>query len=322
MTHPDAIKAWRLLTCNWIVVGLMALALVIAVPLAGFSINLKTAWQPYCTAAAYIGFAYYNVWQAKVHKTKIIFILGSTGQILLVPVLMTPLTYIAASANLPMQDATLLMLDAKLGFDWRTYFDFIYHRHELLVASVLAYSMIGWPVFGIPILLGITGHYRRMQEFTLAFAIALIITTIISAFVPAIGTYDVLHVMPDPKIYTPGSYLEQLHDLPMVRDGTLRQLEYMKLTGIVTFPSFHAATAALYLWALWPVRWFRPIAVVVNIAMLLATPLGGGHYLVDIFAGIAVAAIGVLAACAIADRLIRPASLDTEPAPVSLQAAQ
>ncbi len=322
MTDPDAVTAWRLLNCNWIVVGLMALALVIGLPVSGFSINLKTAWQPYCLATAYIAFAYYNMRQAKKRDTKIIFILGSTGQVLLIPVLMTPLTYVAASANLPMQDATLLTLDALLGFDWLAYFDFIYQRHELLFASVLAYSMIGWPVFGVPILLGIAGHYRRMQEFTLAFAIALVITTVVSAFVPAMGTYDVLHVVTDPKVFTPGSYLAQQHDLPMVRDGTLRDLEYLKLTGLVTFPSFHAATAALYLWALWPVRWFRPIAVVVNTAMLLATPLGGGHYLVDIIAGIAVAAAAILAARTIAGCLIKPATFEVDDAPASLRAAQ
>ena len=81
----------------------------------------------------------------------------------------------------------------------------------------------------------------------------------------------------------------------------------MKLTGIVTFPSFHAATAALYLWAFWPVRWFRPVAVVANVGMLLATPLGGGHYFIDVFAGIAVAAAAIIAAQWIAGLLTRPA---------------
>jgi membrane-associated phospholipid phosphatase len=171
---------------------------------------------------------------------------------------------------------------------------------------VLAYGMIGWQVFGVPIVLGATRRYRRLQEFTLAFAIALVVTTVISAFMPATGTYDFLHVTTDPNVFTPGAYLDQLKDLPMVRDGSLRHLELMKLTGIVTFPSFHAAAATLYLWALWPVRWSRPIAVVANVAMLLATPLGGGHYFVDVFAGIAIAAAAIMTAQWIAGLLARP----------------
>ena len=40
----------------------------------------------------------------------------------------------------------------------------------LLPPLSLGYAMIGWPVFGIPVALGWTGRYRRMQQFTLAFA--------------------------------------------------------------------------------------------------------------------------------------------------------
>ena len=67
---------------------------------------------------------------------------------------------------------------------------------------------------------------------------------------------------PIPKSSRLSAYLEQLHDLPLVRDGSLRVLDFDKLTGIVTFPSFHAAAAVLYLWAFWPVRWIGPLALV------------------------------------------------------------
>jgi membrane-associated phospholipid phosphatase len=38
--------------------------------------------------------------------------------------------------------------------------------------------------------------------------------------------------------------------------------------------------------------------------MLVATPIGGGHYFVDVIAGIAVAAFAIAAATAIANRII------------------
>jgi membrane-associated phospholipid phosphatase len=121
------------------------------------------------------------------------------------------------------------------------------------------------------------------------------------------GTYYLFDYMPDAKIFTPGAYLMQLRDLPLIRDGSLRIIDFGALTGVVTFPSFHAAAAVLYLWAFWPVRWIGPIALLVNIAMLLATPICGGHYFVDVFAGIAVAAAAIVAARQIAGWLTRPA---------------
>jgi membrane-associated phospholipid phosphatase len=309
--QPEAQAAWRLFCCNWMMLGLMAVALATALALTGFSIAPESALKPVAITGAYIGYAYYSrIWQ-KDPDPRVVFIHGSTGQVLLIPGLMTPLTYVAAAANLPMQDMALDALDRALGLDWMAWFNFFYERHALLVATVLAYSMIGWPVFGVPIVLGWTRRYRRLQEFTLAFGIALIATTIISAFVPAMGIYDFLKYMPDPAVFTPGAYLEQLRDLPMVRDGSLRELSFGRLAGIVTFPSFHAAAAALYLWALWPVRWLGPIAAAVNVAMLLATPIGGGHYFIDVFAGIAIAALAVVLARWIAKRITASEGIGT-----------
>jgi len=300
--HETSI-AWQLFSYNWAMLGLMALALALVMPLTGFSIKPMSLMEPVGIAAVYSGVAYYSLyWRAKKNPT-IIFILGSTGQILLIPILMTPMTYIAASADLPMQDKNLMALDQALGLDWMGYFNFFYHHYALLYAAVVGYSMIGWPVFGVPIVLAVTRHYRRLQEFTLAFALALIATTAVSTLTPAMGTYDWLHYLPNPDIFTPGAYLEQLRDLPLVRDGSLRHLELTKLAGIVTFPSFHSAAAVLYLWAFWPVRWMRPIAVVANVGMLVATPVCGGHYFVDVFAGIAIAAVAIMAARRIADWL-------------------
>jgi membrane-associated phospholipid phosphatase len=305
---PEEQAAWRLFGCNWMMLGLMAGALATGLALAGFTIAPASALKPAAVIGAYLGYTYYSCRWQKKRDPRVAFILGSTGQLLLIPVLMTPLTYVAAAANLPLQDVALNALDRALGLDWTAYFNFVYGHYALLYGATLAYSMIGWPVFGVPIALGWTGRFQRLQEFTLAFGIALIATTIISALLPAMGTYDLLHVTPDPKIFTPGSYLEQVRDLPMVRDGSLRHLSYGRLAGIVTFPSFHAAAAALYLWALWPVRWIGRAALAVNIAMLLATPIGGGHYFVDVFAGIGIAAASVLTAKWLAKRLLRPAA--------------
>jgi membrane-associated phospholipid phosphatase len=127
--------------------------------------------------------------------------------------------------------------------------------------------------------------------------IALVVTTVISALVPAIGAFYGFGIsIADYPVFNPGAFESALHDIPRVRDGSLRVLDLGAITGIVTFPSFHAASAALYLWALWPVKWLRPVTLFANIAMLAATPLVGGHYFIDIFAGIAVAVVSILAA--------------------------
>jgi membrane-associated phospholipid phosphatase len=61
--------------------------------------------------------------------------------------------------------------------------------------------------------------------------------------------------------------------------------------GMISFPSYHAATAILFVWAAWRTPGFRWIALAINAAMLLATPVCGAHYFVDVLAGVAVAVI-------------------------------
>jgi hypothetical protein len=166
--------------------------------------------------------------------------------------------------------------------------------------------MIGWPIFFTPVVLAAAGRYHRLQEFVFAFTVALAVTVVISALVPAIGVFHHLGLaVTDFHNIDPGAYLAQLRDLPPVREGALRRLELLGLAGLVTFPSFHAASAVLYAWAFWPVRWFRPIALVSNGAMLAATPIVGGHYFIDILAGIAVALLAIVGARNVSRHLAR-----------------
>ncbi|WP_354135709.1 phosphatase PAP2 family protein [Bradyrhizobium sp. LB11.1] len=73
-----------------------------------------------------------------------------------------------------------------------------------------------------------------------------------------------------------------------------------QIGGVVTFPSFHAAAAVLALWAWWGVWWMRPWAFMMSATMLIATPLVGGHYFVDTFAGIAIASVAIILVSSIA----------------------
>jgi hypothetical protein len=297
MTQREAVVGWRLFGIGWALLGLMGAALAVALAATDFSLGRGGAVFCLGFVAVYAGFALYNARAPHRRDPQVVFVLGATAQIVLVTVLMTPLTYVAAAVNLPVRDAALQAIDEALGLDWRAYLNFV-NGHPLLAQWLsYGYTMIRWPIFAIPIVLAAAARYIRLQEFVLAFALALIATTLISALVPAIGVFYQLGL--DPADYPhlqPEGYLTQLKELPLVRDGTRRHLDLLNLAGVVTFPSFHAASALLYGWALWPVRWIRPIAILANGAMLASTPIDGGHYFIDIIAGLAIAALAMVAA--------------------------
>ena len=300
--------AWLLFRFNWLMVGVLGTAFALGTDLAGFSINLADLLFSLGFVGVYAAFAHANARSAIRRDPQVMFALGGTAQIVLVTVIMAPLTYVAAALNLPLQDGNLLALDRMLGLDWRRYVLFV-DAHPAVAASLgYAYTMIRWPIFAIPVLLAAIHRYRRLEEFTLAFALALVVTTVISALVPAIGMYQEIGL--DPAALSniePRAYLDQVRDLAPVRDGTLRHLNLFALAGIVTFPSFHAASAVLYAWALWPVRWMRPVALLANGAMFVSTPVDGGHYFIDLIAGVAVAVVAIIAAgCVCRSVMLRP----------------
>jgi hypothetical protein len=307
MTDHEAQVAWRLFTLNWIPLGLMGLTLALCLALTGFSIKPGSLLLP-IGASALMGGVAHAYQRVRRRDTVVPFVLNSTMQLILISMLTPPLTYIAAAVSLPMQDANLAYLDRVLGLDWQRYYNFIYDRPALIPYIIFAYAMIVWPMFGIPIALGVARQYRRLQLFTLACALSLIVTIVFSAFVPAFGVYNGLSIKIDPAVFASSAYLSSLHDMPLIRDGTLRQLDISQLAGIVTFPSFHACAAVLFMWALWGVWWMRPLALIANAGMVLATPMAGGHYFVDVFAGMAVAVLAIAAAKRLGARLTQGAS--------------
>jgi hypothetical protein len=295
---PDeAEAAWRYLLFNWIVIGAMAAALALGLLTTDFTVGPVGLLIAIGYVAIYAGFAHANARSPARRDPQVMFVLGASAQIALATAVLTPLTYIGASMNFPMQDAALLAADRALGLDWGAYANFVNDHPALASWLNRAYAQIGWPLFAIPVALAATRRYRRIEEFTFAFVASLAVTTIISALVPAIGVYQEIGLDPGAlKNIDAAGYLDAVHYVPPTREGVLRHLELLGLGGIVTFPSFHATSAVLFAWALWAVRWLRPVAVVVNGAMLVATPLNGGHYFIDVIAGVAIAGASIVAA--------------------------
>ena len=307
VTKAEVDAAWRLFLLNWIPLGVMGVVLALCMAFTDFSIKLPGLAFSLGFVAVYAGFAHANARSAVRRDPRVMFALGGTAQIVLVTVLMTPLTYVAAATNFPLQDANLLAADRALGFDWTAYVGFVNDHPTLATVLTLGYRMIRWPIFAIPVVLALAHRYRRMDEFIFAFGLALIVTTIISVFVPAIGIYfDLPDVSASYSNVVPVAYFDSVREMPLVRDGSIRALELTKLTGLVTFPSFHAASAVLYTWALWPVRWIRPIAVIANVAMLASCPVDGAHYIIDLIAGVALAVLAIMAARWISLAVTRP----------------
>jgi membrane-associated phospholipid phosphatase len=296
--RDDARLAWRTFNLNWLPIGALGLALALGIASTDFSLEPVAFGVTAAIALTLALIVYAHAFlKADAADPKLVFWLGTTAQVIMVTAIVGPLSYIANAANWPLQDQALLDIDRALGLDPAPIAAFVNNNPWLERCLDSGYGLIKWPLLGIPIVLALTLRLVRLQQFILALNIALAVTIIVSVFVPAIGTYYGLNLSPQhfPNVNT-AVYAGQLRDILALRDGSLRELELFRLAGIVSFPSFHAASAALYMWALWPVRGLRFAWIAVNGLMLAATPVIGGHYMIDVIGGVALAAASILAA--------------------------
>src|SRR5271166_5638619 len=154
VTTSDEIEAaWRFLLFNWIVVGTLAATLAFSVLVTDFTIAPVGVLIAIGYVAIYAGFAHANARSPTRRDPQVMFVLGATAQIVLTTAVMAPMTYVAASTNLPIQDAALLAADRTLGLDWAAYVQYVDDRPSLSSWLNCGYAMIGWPLFAIPVVL-------------------------------------------------------------------------------------------------------------------------------------------------------------------------
>jgi membrane-associated phospholipid phosphatase len=204
------------------------------------------------------------------------------------------LSYFTARLGLPLHDATLIAIDRFFGFNWLGYVQWVNASPLLSWMANFAYYSFSTQIFIFLILLPMYKQFTRTQHFVIIILFSGVTTVLLAALYPAIAGYiyydiDALHEFPN---IDPQGGLVHKNIMLGLHDHSLTTLSF-PLYGIITFPSFHAALAVLLTYASLPFRRFRWVIIPLNIAMIFATPVAGGHYMVDVVAGVAIGFLAV-----------------------------
>jgi membrane-associated phospholipid phosphatase len=294
---PDPADAAIIAATSRLIWG-MAAAMLAAVCLgywvAGLSLDLWSGRYIVLFAPPCLGLAWYyrrqrpDPWIA--HGAE------SVAQVLVILILGTLLTYAAAATGTSYRDRELQAIDLAFGLDWRACLDFVNAHPWLgLFSNFVYFSMKPQTALIIGTLV-MLGQFHRLQQFTLALVVTLMITIAVFAFVPAVGAFAHLGLAAaDISNFAPSMTYGQMVQLEAIRGGQMHMIGFDRLEGLIAFPSFHTAAGILATWALWPCRRLRWWVLALNAAMIASTPVDGAHYFVDLPAGAAVAAAGIWA---------------------------
>jgi hypothetical protein len=172
-------------------------------------------------------------------------------------------------------DADLAAWDAALGFDWPAYFAWVVSRPTVNGLLDVAYHSIWWQPL---VLLAVFTVKKRLQDYAalqIALPLSFVATCIIAMVLPALGAYQ-FHGMTRDR--HPGITLE-------FTDGMTAPILWLRQTElpsamptfpdlrVITFPSFHAASAVIFILSAWPLRRLRWVYLLLNGLMLAATPV-------------------------------------------------
>ena len=186
----------------------------------------------------------------------------------------------------PLIDPSLMTVDAALGYRWIGFVEYIAQYPAIGVALHYVYLSILPQMVGVIILLAFLHRPVDLHRFLTVGILCMIITVAFWWAFPSVGPSAFGMVSEDIqekiKLIANAAYGEDMRRLSY--DG-ISLISPSQITGVIALPSFHMIMACMVVWFTRGTLAFFPV-VLVNIAMVPATLIHGGHHLVDLFGGV------------------------------------
>jgi hypothetical protein len=197
-------------------------------------------------------------------------------------------------------DARLDAADRALGFDWYRLMLAMADHPVLNGVLFHAYNLALPQIALVLVALAWRGKAEKAYRFCIAVAAGALVTIFLWALHPAFGAMSLYTLPAD----VAGKLVLSLTcEFGKAQVGLLRNGPgYITLDGLhgslIGFPSYHGALALILIWYARSLpRLFWPL-LLLNTLVLVATPVQGGHHLVDVLAAFPVAALAIFLASA------------------------
>jgi PAP2 superfamily len=198
-------------------------------------------------------------------------------------------SHLLMTTNFPMADDMLMGWDKSLDFDWLAYSKAVTSNPTITTVLFFAYNQItftGLAAVAI-VLIAINNRVRAIEivYLVVATAFACIIS---SAPFPALATMQLLGDQDLLGRLNIGTGVLHVDHLMALRGNGAILMSPDSMPGLISFPSFHTCMAIIIGWCSRGTRLTTALGSAAAIAILIGTPIFGGHYLVDVLSGAAI----------------------------------
>lgn len=271
-----------------LIVAVTGAAVVIAES-RGVRIDYASFAGRYLVAAALVGLAAF--YRFRDRTPAISLTLASCAMFVLFTNGGAALNYLLIRPGSVTIDPVLMRADAALGFDWASF------AGQVSQTGWFA-RMLGWvyqsslvQLGAMILVLGLSGRQVALHRFMLSGILCSCFTLLIWSLAPSFGPSPYVMLAPDVearlgRVVDP-AYAGQL--LALLRDGA-GTIDADRLIGLIAFPSMHTVMAAMAVCYARQTALFWPLAAL-NLLMIPAILVHGGHHLVDVLGGLALFAL-------------------------------
>jgi hypothetical protein len=217
-------------------------------------------------------------------------------------------------------DLVLADLDRAMGLDWPGLMRWMAQHPRLNAGAYIVYSSLLPQVALVAVVLAAI-EPDRVYRFCLALALSALLCLTIWSFAPSFGAFSV-YTLTDTKmdLALNSAYAQDL--VRLLREGP-GLISPHNAKGLIGFPSYHAVLALLILWYLRDVKLLRWPVLALNLAVVLATPVQGGHHFIDVLASFPVTALSIFIVARLAKtaRIFAPVNKPSKAAEAAAAAA-
>jgi len=220
----------------------------------------------------------------------------------------------------PRIDDLLAASDRAMGISWPAMMAFAAEHPRFNLVLLIVYQLSVWQVTLLIVLLGWKDREGTIERLCLALITAGLISVGVWILYPSFGAITVYGLPASIADRLPLSLnLDYARALLQLKAHGPGLISPTTVKGLVGFPSFHTAQAIITAWYARKLGMLFYPFLVFDVLVVVSTPIQGGHHIVDVIGGIAVAAITICLASAISRHLIQLKSKDETPPALTAQ---
>lgn len=209
-------------------------------------------------------------------------------------VIMSMYNYLLLPLTTPVIDPTLAKIDGMLGYYWPDVMAWAAAHPDVSNLLKFAYITTIPQIAVLVVILGLSGRARELHRLLIAVVITAVIAICFWGVFPSLGAKSLYSLSPEIwNAVNPIVDLEYRNDLIHIAANGPGLIAPNEVRGVIAFPSYHAVLAFIAIWSARSIKWAFPVYLVLNLLILPACFIHGGHHFVDVPGGFVVFLIGI-----------------------------